>query len=65
MADIWNINFNNKNIESNIINDIIQYAKEPTNLLDLTKKTYSPYEKFIYDTAMFHFKRLNIEYNRI
>jgi hypothetical protein len=61
MTDIWNINFDNKNIESNIINDIIQYAKASTKLLDLTKKTYSPYEKFIYDTAMFHFKRLNIE----
>ena len=61
MVDIWNINFENINIETNIINNIIQYAKEPTKLLDLTKKTYSPYEKFIYDTAMFHFKRLNIE----
>jgi hypothetical protein len=29
--------------------------------LDLSKEKFSLYEKFIYDTAMFHFKRLNIE----
>jgi hypothetical protein len=31
--------------------------------IDLTKKSYSLLEKFIYDIAMFHFKRMNIEFD--
>ena len=31
--------------------------------IDITKKSYSLLEKFIYDIAMFHFRRLNIEFD--
>ena len=31
--------------------------------IDTTKKSYSLLEKFIYDIAMFHFRRLNIEFD--
>jgi len=57
--DIWEINFN---IET-IINVIDSNIFLPTKLLNLNKTKYSLFEKFIYDTACFHFKRLNIEIN--
>jgi len=31
-----------------------------THLLDLSKPEYTLIEKYVYDIAMFHFKRLNI-----
>ncbi len=34
-----------------------------SRFLDTTKKNFSLLEKFIYDIAMFHFRRLNIEYD--
>lgn len=35
-----------------------------TMLLDLNKTKYNLLEKFIYETAMFHFKRLNVDKNK-
>ena len=56
--DLWNIenSFNNELTEYININCNIG-----TKLLDLSKENYSLYEKFVYDMAIFHFKRLNIE----
>ena len=56
--DIWEINHT---FDTEIINCINTNYNIETKLLDLSKIKYSLYEKFIYDTAMFHFKRLNIE----
>ena len=57
--DIWEIIFNT----DTIINEIDNNNFLPTKLLNLNKIKYSLFEKFIYDTACFHFKRLNIEMN--
>ena len=52
-------------IENNIINesmiDIInKNVNNSTQLLDLTKESFDAYEKVIYDIALYHFNRLNI-----
>ena len=57
---IWktkNTEFENEKI----INSINKKNHIGTKLLDLKKEKYSIFERFIYDTAMYHFKRLNIE----
>ena len=38
----------------------LNFVHKNTMLLDLTKPTYSLIEKYVYDSAMFHFARLNI-----
>lgn len=55
--DIWEI----KHSYDNKLIDYVNINCNKINLLDLSKEKYTLYEKFIYDTAMFHFKRLNIE----
>jgi len=58
MTDIWKLEFNTDII---LTDYILKNSINSTKLLDLTKKTYTPYEKFIYDSALFHFNRLNIK----
>lgn len=58
---VWDINDTNYNT------DIINYINnncsllESTHLLDLSKPEYTLIEKYVYDIAMFHFKRLDID----
>ena len=61
--DVWNI----QNLISNeeMIEIINNNASKSTRLLDLSKESYSTFEKFVYDTALYHFKRLNIDINCI
>jgi hypothetical protein len=58
--DVWQIESKRHNCDLTqyINNNIDVLAK--THLLDLNKTKYTLIEKYVYDTAMFHFKRLNI-----
>ena len=56
--DIWKVN---NSFENEIVEEIDKNINIPTKLLDLSKEHYELFEKFVYDTAMFHFKRLNID----
>ena len=61
--NIWKIN--DTNYEDALIKSIektISYSSK-THLLDYKKYKYSLLEKYVYDISMFHFNRLNIEYN--
>jgi hypothetical protein len=65
----WNITFTQNNIDNYDIHSLLHSYFMPrddsmTYLLNTNKYKYSVIEKFIYDTAMFHFKRLGIEYNK-
>jgi hypothetical protein len=63
--------YNKFSLENNFINEYridalrIEYNSKIINLntylLDLNKKKYNLLEKYIYDTAKYHFERLNIE----
>ena len=55
---VWNIK--NKISNENMINIINKNVNNSTKLLDLSKKYYNLLEKFVYDTALFHFNKLNI-----
>jgi hypothetical protein len=57
--NIWKIVHSIDNNE--YINSIDVDQNKKTHLLDLSKDTYCLLEKFVYDTAQFHFKRLNID----
>jgi hypothetical protein len=63
VIDVWNI----QNLISNkeMMGIIDNNASKSTKLLDLSKESYSTFEKFVYDTAVYHFKRLNIDINCI
>lgn len=55
----WKINYF---FEKDTIIDIIdKNINMSTKLLDLSKSEYSLFEKVVYDSAFFHFKRLNID----
>ena len=56
--DIWEIKHS---FDNELINCVNTNCNIETKLLDFSKENLSLYEKFVYDTAMFHFKRLNIE----
>jgi hypothetical protein len=56
--DIWEIKHS---LDNELINCVNTNCNIGTKLLDLSKENFNLYEKFVYDTAMFHFKRLNIE----
>lgn len=59
-VNIWNIHSDDQ-YDQKIRQYIdIEFIEKNTMLLDLTKPTYSLIEKYIYDSAMFHFARLNI-----
>ena len=57
----WQINLTN-NLDDKIL-DYFTDISTNTYLLNTTKKELNLLEKYVYDIAMFHFKRLNIEYN--
>jgi hypothetical protein len=64
----WNITLTQNNIDNYDIHSLIEsYFTNKSNmgyLLDTNKDKYCVIEKFVYDTAMFHFKELGIEYNK-
>ena len=55
---IWKINHS---FDKEMIDIIDKNENMSTRLLDLSKKKYSLFEKFVYDVAVFHFKQLNID----
>jgi len=56
----WNIQVDDQ-YDEKIREDIdLTFIQKDTMLLDLTKSNYSLVEKYVYDSAMFHFARLNI-----
>lgn len=69
IVDTWKLNnkvhdTNNRLIQD--INTITEHSSRnrtinPTYLLDFKKTKYSFIEKYVYDIAMFHFERLNIQ----
>lgn len=65
----WNITLTQNNIDNYDIHSLIHYYFMPrddsmTYLLKPDLDKYSVIEKIVYDTAMFHFKRMGIEYNK-
>lgn len=62
-ANLWNINlFNNNKINENIV-DLIKNTPKQLYLLNFKKEQFTLIEKYVYDIAMFHLQRLNIEVN--
>ena len=62
-VNIWNIHSDDQydQYDQKIREDIDrEFIHADTMLLDLTKSSYSLFEKYVYDIAMFHFARLNI-----
>jgi len=57
----WQINFTNNSNDK--ILDYFTDTSTNTYLLNTTQEEFDLLEKYVYDIAMFHFKRLNIEYN--
>ena len=53
----WSIR--NHNYHDDLLRTFHKFSSGPV-LLDLTKQDYTFIEKYVYDIAMFHFKRLNI-----
>jgi len=61
----WNITLTDNAINTNeIILDICSTLVSNTYLLNTEQDNFDLLEKYIYDVAMFHFKQLNIEYNK-
>jgi hypothetical protein len=65
----WNITLTQNNIDNYDIHTLIHYYFMPrdegmTYLLKPDLDKYSVIEKFVYETAIFHFKQLGIEYNK-
>ena len=59
----WNISIDNKDIQ-NILLDSFEIENPLTYLLDTNKSQYSVIEKFVYEIALFHFNRLNIQFDK-
>jgi hypothetical protein len=59
-CNIWKVDYSNR--EEEVINCIQNYEKI-LFLLDTTKTKFDLIEKVVYDIAMFHFKKLNIDFN--
>jgi hypothetical protein len=58
-AKVWKIQSSEEH-NNKLQNYIQKLGGSKTMLLDLNKTKYNFLEKFIYETAMFHFKKLNI-----
>jgi len=58
---LWHIENNISN--ESMIDMINKNVNNSTQLLDLTKESFDAYEKVIYDIALYHFNRLNINNN--
>ena len=63
-VDSWKISLN-KEDEKDVVDKITDECKliYPLSILDTNKGSFNLFEKLIYDIAMFHFKRLNIEFD--
>ena len=61
----WRINLNLNTEDNNKLYEILVECSSITDITYLlnTKTTMSVIEKFVFDLAMYHFKRLNIEYD--
>ena len=59
-TNLWKVNYNN--YEEQII-DYIKTNKKGLMLLDTSKTNFDLLEKVVYDISMYHFKRLNINFN--
>lgn len=60
-TDLWKIDYNN--YEEQIINCMKSYEKKRLFLLDTRHSDFDLMEKVVYEIAMFHFKRLNINFD--
>jgi hypothetical protein len=62
-ANLWNIKlFNDNKINENII-DLIKTKPKQLYLLNFKKEQFTLIEKYVYDIAVFHLQRLNIDLN--
>lgn len=62
-TNLWSINlFDNNKINENII-DLIKIKPKQLYLLNFKKEQFTLIEKYVYDIAIFHLKRLNIDLN--
>ena len=60
-TDLWKIDYSK--YEEQIINCIKNYEKKRLFLLDTSKTNFELIEKVVYEIAMFHFNRLNINFD--
>jgi hypothetical protein len=60
-TDFWKIDYNN--YEEKIISFIKMYDGKRLFLLDTCKSDFDLMEKVVYEIAMFHFKRLNVNFD--
>jgi hypothetical protein len=58
----WQIEFNS-DISNIICNDFTNEKLNGIQLLNTSQDNFNLLEKYVYDISMFHFNRLNIEYN--
>jgi hypothetical protein len=58
--EIWDINYN---IDTSIIIEEFKKIQKRLFLLDTKKTTFSTLEQFIYNIAIFHFKKINLDIN--
>jgi hypothetical protein len=59
-SNLWNIDYN---IYEEQLIDCIKNYKQGLNLLNVENTTFDVIEKVVYEIAMFHFQRLNINFN--
>ena len=60
-SNLWKVDYNK--YEEQIINCIKSYEKKRLFLLDTSKTNFELIEKVVYEIAMFHFERLNINFH--
>jgi hypothetical protein len=60
-SNLWNVDYSK--YEEQIINFIKSYEKKRLFLLDTSKTNFELIEKVVYEIAMFHFERLNINFH--
>ena len=60
-TNLWNVDYNN--YEEQIISFIKMYEKKKLFLLDTCKIKFDLMEKVVYEIAMFHFEKLNIQFD--
>ena len=59
----WQIENNDCNLSDIIYDDFTIESLQNTKLLNTEQDNFNLLEKYVYDISMFHFNRLNIEYN--
>jgi hypothetical protein len=60
-SNLWKVDYSK--YEEQIINCIKSYEKKRLFLLDTSKTNFELIEKVVYEIALFHFKRLNINFD--